>query len=117
MGEYSRSHLRGQGLSECLHGLLRPEQLSGRHPDRHIRDGVERPGDRVVLISGDDHCPSRTDQGLYGDIQAVGGIVGKDHLFRLGDLEQAGCRLPAGKGRCCCVHGRLVTTSARTGIM
>ncbi len=83
MGTYSRVHPLVQGLSEGLYQSLRPKERAAGHPDLHIRDGVERPGDRVVLIAGDHHSVPRTDQGLYGDIQSVGGVKRKDHLFRL----------------------------------
>ena len=57
------SHLRGQGLSECLSGL--PGRNGGLSATRTVTSGMaERPGDRVVLTYPEMTTVPPPDQGL-----------------------------------------------------
>ena len=117
MGAHRRPHLRGQRPAEGLQSGRPVKQGAVRHPHRHPRDGPERPGDCVVLITGDHHGVPRPDQGFDGQIQPVGGIESKDHLFRLRHIKEGGGLLPAGKGGVRRRHSGPVSPPAWAGQM
>ena len=55
------------GLKTPEH-LLRLKQRPVRHLDLHIRNGMERSGDSIVLITGNQHPHARLHQGIDGEI-------------------------------------------------
>ena len=115
VGVHHRVHLRRQLPPEGLQGGLPVKEGALGRFDGHVRDGPERPGHRVVLIAGDEHGAPRLHQGFEGDVQAVGGVKGKDHPVRLGHVKEGG-RLPAaGEGRLRRRHGGPVPAPARGG--
>ena len=104
-----------QRPDEGVQGGLLVEQGRPGHPQLQTGDGVEGPGHRVVLIAGE-HDPSpRLCQGPDGDVQAVGGVKGKNHPLRIRDVEQPGGLLPAGKGDPSRLHGGAVAAPAGAG--
>ena len=107
-------HSPGQLPAEGLQGGLLVKQRSSGHPQVHVQ-GVEGPGNGVVLIAGDHHPAARPGQGFYRDIQGVGGVEGKHHPLRVIHVEQPGGLLPAGKGGIRRSHGGPMAASARTG--
>ena len=76
-----------------------------RSPSRKARDGVQGPGDGVVLISGDHHPVPGTQQRPDSQVQAMGGASGDDGVFRLGNPRSSAAswrhinRLPRPGGR------------------
>ena len=76
---------------------------------------MEGPGDGIVLIAGQGHPGPGPHQGLDGQIQAMGGAGGENHLLRGGHAKQSGGLLPAGKGHAGCLHGRPVSAPSGTG--
>lgn len=67
--------------AEGLHQFPRLEQRAGRHA-YVCSQCMQRPGDGIVLITGDKHGIARLDQGFDGNIEGVGRIEGEDHLLR-----------------------------------
>ena len=115
VGAHHRVHLRRQLPPEGLQGGLPVKEGALGRFDGHVRDGPEGPGHRVVLIAGDEHGAPRLHQGFDGDVQAVGGVEGKDHPVRLGHVKEGG-RLPAaGEGRLRRRHGGPVPAPAGGG--
>ena len=78
------------------HGLRLKQRSPGHQQLRP--QGMEGPGDGVVLIAGQGHPGPGPHQGLDGQIQAMGGTGGENHLLRGGHAKQSGGLLPAGKG-------------------
>ena len=103
-----------QLLPKGGHHGLRPKQR-GTGDEQLGVSGVEGPGDGVVLIAGQGHPGSGAHQGPNGQIQAVGGAGGEDHLFRGGDMKQGGGLLPAGEGNFGRLHGRTVSAPPGAG--
>ena len=102
---------RNQAVKGRCH-RRRLEQRPGGYVDPGPQSG-QRTGDGVVFIAGDHRLSSRRHQGLDGDIQRVGGIEGKDHLFRAPHVVQFRQLAPAGKGGVGGPHGRRVSAPAR----
>lgn len=89
-----------------------------KRPVGHLYDsaqGVQRPSDRIVLVSGDQNGISSLDERFNGNIQPMSGVKGKNHIFRLIYAKEGGRLLAAGKGGPCGKHGGAVTPSARAG--
>ena len=103
-----RSDLAGK----CLQHGRRIKQWSPGHPDLRAQ-GRQGAGNGIVFIPGN-HCPAAWgNQTFNGQIQGMGRIHGKDHLFRVGQVEQFRQGLPAGKCGIGGQHGRPVTAPAR----
>ena len=83
-----RIHPLRQRLLQLFRHSFRLEGRRVQDGQRHVGDGVERPCDGVVLIAGDHHMAARLHQRVDGDIQAVGGIAGKDHIGLVCHAEQ-----------------------------
>ena len=102
--------------AEGLHQFPRLEQRAGRHA-YVCSQCMQRPGDGIVLITGDKHGIARLDQGFDGNIEGVGRIEGEDHLLRSLYLKKLRSGLPAGEGRVRRQHGGRVPAPARRGHM
>ena len=97
VGTHHRFRIRFQtGLKGIQQSLPVKQRGFGCHDLRP--QGVERPGDGIVLPGGDEHPVPRLHQGTDGDVQAVGGVEGKHHLLGAFHAEEIGRRLTAGKG-------------------
>ncbi len=90
MGADHRRHRAVHRRFKALRHLLRGEQPPVDDAHRHIPDGVEGPGHRIVLIAGDHHRISRLHQAPDGQIQAMGGAAGEDHLLRSRRVKVSG---------------------------
>ena len=87
------------GPAKFLRRQVRPEGRRVDHRHGKPRDGVQGPGDGVVLVSGDHHPVPGTQQRPDGQVQAMGGASGDDDVFRLGDSQQLRRLLAAQIGR------------------
>ena len=88
-----------QNASHLLHHLFGTKEGRIHHHDLHAGYCVEGPGHRIMLIAGDDNSAARTDQSVDGDVQAVGGVGGDDHLFRRIYTKQGRRFITAAKSR------------------
>ena len=77
-----------QRLPELRQHRLRLEQRRVDDRQRHVRDAVERPCHRVVLIPGDDDPAPRLHQRLDGDVQPVSSVAGEHHLRGIVHVKQ-----------------------------
>ena len=93
------------------------EYRSLGHPDGEVPPGTQGAGDGVVLIAGDEHRGARTHQGMNGQIERMGGVVGEHHLLWIGYIEELGRRLPQSVEGVRCPHPRPMSASARAGHM
>ena len=104
-----------QRLTELLQHGRRVEQRPIRHHDLHIGNGVERTGDSVVLVPGDDHPAARLYQRADGNIQPMGGTGREHHLGRIVHVEQLRRRHPAPQIRFLRPPGGGIAAPARRG--
>ena len=103
-----------QRSAALVHHFLRLERRCVQHGQFYIGNGVKRPCNGIMLIAGDYHAASRLDQRIDGDIEAVGSVVGKDHILRLGHTKKL-CRRSTAQIICLLSHagGAVAATAGR----
>ena len=96
-GQDIAEHVGDVGADRKLHPgqlILKGRQHGGAVKQRSFRhmdfrpQGRQGPCDRIMLIAGDQDSGSFTGQAVDGNIQAVGGVQGKNDLLRGRDMEQ-----------------------------
>ena len=98
-------------LSEKARGIEEPAS-----EDRYVRaDGAQRPGDGVVLVTGDQHARALRGERTDRDIQRMRGVEGKNDAGGIAHTEQRGRFLTAGVDQLRRPGRRRVRAPARGG--